>query len=122
VRLSVVAAVVFVIVVLAAGVTAFLLGRSGGAEGEASVRTVALRPGEIDLVIVNHSSETKRLAQVIVNDAYVNFHAGARVVRPAQRTHVTIPYPWIAGESYEVEILTSSGAAIDYEIEDADAA
>jgi hypothetical protein len=121
-RRGVVASVVLVIVVVAAGVAAFVDGRSGGGEGEASVRTVALRPGEIDLVVANHSNETKRLAQVIVNDAYVDFHAGTTAVQPAQTTHVTISYPWIAGESYDVEILTSTGTSIDYDIEDAEAA
>jgi hypothetical protein len=32
-----------------------------------------------------------------------------------------VSYPWITGESYEVRLMTSTGATIDYELEDAEA-
>ena len=37
-----------------------------------------------------------------------------------KEAEIAIDYPWIKGESYETELLTSTdGASIDYEIEDA---
>jgi ZIP family zinc transporter len=112
------------IVVLAVGASAgvFLWRTSGGDESEASVKTASLRPGEIDLLIANNSGETTRLAQIILNDAYVDFRAGNSTVKPGQTTRVRILYPWITGENYDLEILTATGASIDYEIEDAEAA
>jgi hypothetical protein len=123
VRRRLIVAAVLAVVALDAVVAAFVLwGPSAHASGEATIRTASLHPGEIDLVVMNDSSETTRLAQLIVNDAYVDFHATKISVAPGKSTRVAISYPWIAGESYDVEILTSTGMSIDYEIEDAEAA
>jgi hypothetical protein len=32
---------------------------------------------------------------------------------------VTVAYPWIRGESYEVEVMTSTGATVHYDLEEA---
>jgi zinc transporter, ZIP family len=107
--------------------TAFALGftrpwdRSSSGNGEVRVDRATLRAGEVDLVVVNESPEAARLAQVIVNDAYVNFRQSRRVVPPGETERITVSYPWIDGESYEVRLLTSTGATIDYELEDAEA-
>jgi zinc transporter, ZIP family len=119
-RLLVVAAILVLVVAASAGL--FLWRTSGGGEGEASIKTASLRPGEIDLLIANDSGEPTRLAQIILNDAYVDFRAHNSRVRPGQTTRVRIFYPWIAGENYDLEILTATGASIEYEIEDAEAA
>jgi hypothetical protein len=34
---------------------------------------------------------------------------------------VKFSYPWVAGESYDVELMTRTGSTIAYEIEDAEA-
>lgn len=49
-----------------------------------------------------------------MNDAFVDFEAG----RPGA-ADVAIEYPWIEGESYGIELLTPTGATIDYDLEDA---
>jgi ZIP family zinc transporter len=85
--------------------------------GEVTVDHATLLPGEIVLTLESHSDEVVAIAQAIVNDAYVNFEAGTRGA-----ADVAIDYPWIEGQSYEIELLTSTGASIDYEIEDAEAA
>ena len=89
---------------------------------EMSVSRAILRPGEIELVLVNDSEESARVAQAIVSDAYVDFRTTKRVVEPNDSAHVTLLYPWIKGESYDVELLLSPNGAVEYEIEDADAA
>jgi zinc transporter, ZIP family len=114
--------VAVVLVALAAAAEIVVWRTSGDDDGEASISTASLRPGEIDLLVSNDSSETTRLAQVILNDSYVDFRASTSTVRPGQTARLTIWYPWIAGESYDVEVLTSTGASIDYEIEDVEAA
>jgi hypothetical protein len=43
-------------------------------------------------------------------------------VRPDDAERILISYPWISGESYEIELLLSSGGAVEYEIEEAEAA
>jgi zinc transporter, ZIP family len=88
---------------------------------ELVVERATLRPGAIVLVVVNGSEEAARLAQVIVSDAYVDFRVSRRVVRPDESEQVTISYPWVRGESYDIELLLGSGEAVEYEVEDAEA-
>jgi ZIP family zinc transporter len=90
-----------------------------GEADEVSVSRAILRPGEIELVLVNESEEAARVAQAIVSDAYVDFRATRPVVEPNQTARVTLLYPWIEGESYDVELLLSPDGAVEYEIEDA---
>jgi len=95
--------------------------RSSSESGEVRVDRATLHAGEVDLVVVNESEEAARLAQVIVNDAYVDFRQSRRILQPGETERITVSYPWITGESYEVRLLTSTGATIDYELEDAEA-
>ena len=73
-----------------------------------------LRPGQIVLTLKSHSDGIVAIAQAIVNDAYVNFQAGT-----PGTADLAIDYPWIEGESYDIELLTSTGASVDFQIEDA---
>jgi hypothetical protein len=110
--LGIVAAVV--VIVLARG--------SGGAarSDEVMVDRAILRPGEIALVLVNGSDETARVAQAIVNDAYVDFRLSRRMLLPDDAARITLLYPWVRGESYDVELLMSPTGAVQYEIEEAE--
>jgi hypothetical protein len=92
-----------------------------GAADELMVERATLLPGRIVLVLVNGSNEVARLAQVIVNDAYVDFRAGTRAVGPDAAGRITVSYPWIQGESYEIELLMSPQGAVEYGIEEAEA-
>jgi ZIP family zinc transporter len=111
-------AVVFVFLVAAGGGVVAMRGIAGTSSGEVTVDHVTLRPGEIVLTLESHPDEVVTIAQAIVNDAYVDFEAGGGGPRAAD---VVIHYPWIKGESYEIELLTPTGASIDYEIEEAGA-
>jgi ZIP family zinc transporter len=86
---------------------------------EVRIERATLRPGEIVLVLVNASEDPARVAQVILNDAFVDFRQSQRLLTPGDAERITVSYPWIDGEAYEVRLLTSTGSTIDYEIEDA---
>ena len=116
--------IVVALLCIAAGATAAVMSRpwdrdSGGGD-ELAVDHATLQAGTIALHLVNGSTDTARLAQVIVNDAYVDFNATRRSLPPAARSTVAVSYPWIRGESYEIELLLSSGGAVMYDIEDAE--
>lgn len=81
---------------------------------DVTVNHVTLLRGEIVLTLESHSNRVVAIAQAIVNDAYVDFEAGT-----PHAADIAIDYPWIEGQSYEIELLTSTGASIDYEIDDA---
>jgi zinc transporter, ZIP family len=109
---------------IVAGAAAVLVSRpwhhaSGG--DEVAVEQATLRPGTIALHLINESEDTAHVAQVIVNDAYVDFNATSRSLAPDDDATVAVAYPWVEGESYEIELLLSTGGALLYEIEDAEA-
>jgi zinc transporter, ZIP family len=112
VPLGIIAAVVVILVARSS--------RESAGSDDVMVDRAILRPGEISLVIVNGTDERARIAQAIVNDAYVNFRATWRTLLPDDAGRVTLLYPWIRGESYEVELLMSPEGAVEYDIEDAD--
>jgi zinc transporter, ZIP family len=106
--------VLLVLIAFAGGFAAMrgMSGRSGGAD--VTVDHATLHPGQIVLTLESHSDDVVAISQAIVNDSYVNFHAGT-----PGAADIAIDYPWIEGESYEIELLTPSGGSIDYELEDA---
>jgi zinc transporter, ZIP family len=87
-------------------------------QGFAVLRS-SLQPGMITLLARNDGEEPVRIAQVLVNDAYVDFHAQLLTVAPSHETQVMVHYPWLAGESYEIGLLTATGRIVEYELEDA---
>jgi zinc transporter, ZIP family len=109
---------------IAAAIGAFaLLGgpglgeRNGVPVEELSVERTVLRPGEIELTVRNDGPDAVEIAQVSVNDAYVDFDATAREVGRLATTTITIPYGWIEGEAYEIFLLTSTGGTVDHAID-----
>jgi len=90
------------------------------ASREVSVQRATLRPGAIVLVVVNNSEKTTRVAQVILNDAFVDFDQSQRRLEPGGAERITVSYPWIPGEAYDVQLMTATGATIAYEIEEAE--
>jgi ZIP family zinc transporter len=108
---------------IVAAVVVILIARSShdaAREAEVTVDQATLRPGQIVLDLVNGSAETARVAQIIVNDAYVNFRTSRPTLRPEDAGRVTVSYPWVRGESYDVELLMSPDGAVQYEIEEAE--
>jgi zinc transporter ZupT len=83
-----------------------------------AVERTVLRPGEIQLHLRNDGPDAVRIAQVVVNDAYVPGASisPAEVGRLGSAT-VHIPYDWIQGEAYEVSLVTSTGGTVSAPIE-----
>jgi zinc transporter ZupT len=78
---------------------------------------VELTPGEIHLSVLNDGPDAVTIAQVIVDDAFWAFHAspGTQLAH-LDRTRITIPYPWVHGETHVVRLLTSTGLTFDHVI------
>jgi zinc transporter, ZIP family len=93
---------------------------SAGRSREVRVDRTTLRSGQVVFIVVNDSDDDARIAQVIVNDAFVDFHQSQHLLRPGDAERITVSYPWIRGESYEVELMTSTGTTVDYELEEAE--
>lgn len=109
--------VVAVVVALLAWVGAPGLGqRLGPPAEELAVERAALEPGTITLTVRNEGPDAVRLAQVFVNDRFVDFEVDRRDVERLGAQRVEIPYPWIEGEAYEIGLLTSSGGVVAHEI------
>jgi ZIP family zinc transporter len=107
----------------AAGVAILVLAapwhHSTGRSGDVRVDRTILRSGQVVFVVVNDSEETARIAQVIFNDAFVDFRQSQHLLRPGDAERIAVPYPWIRGESYEIQLMTATGATVDYELDDA---
>jgi zinc transporter, ZIP family len=93
------------------------LERPGVPREELAVERTVLRPGEIELHVVNEGADPVEVRQAIVNDAYVDFSQSKRHVGRLGSDEITIRYPWIEGQDYEVALLTATGATIDHTIE-----
>jgi zinc transporter, ZIP family len=106
---------------VALGLAIALSGCGGGAanSGELEVTNSTLRAGQIALVVRNSGEEAARIAQVIVNDAFVDFSASRARLPTGTVSTVTVPYHWIKGENYEIRLMLSTGRTVDYELEDA---
>lgn len=109
------------LIVLAAAVFAALgapgLGeRRGPPAEELVVERTVLRPGQIELTVRNDGPDPVPIAQVAVNDAYVDFRAEQREIARLGVERLTIDYPWVEGEAYEIFLLTAVGGTIEHEI------
>jgi hypothetical protein len=91
----------------------------GSGSGELEVTQSTLRAGRIALVVRNSGEEAARIAQVIVNDAFVDFSASRARLPVGTTSTVTVPYHWIKGENYEIRLMLSTGRTLDYEVEHA---
>lgn len=82
-----------------------------------AVERTKLVPGTIALTVRNDGPDAVRIAQVLVNDAYVAFDGAEQPVGRLGSEMLRIKEPWIEGESYEVALLTSTGATITHTID-----
>jgi zinc transporter ZupT len=88
--------------------------RTGPPVEEVAVERTVLRPGEIELTLRNDGPDPVEVAQVAVNDAYAPFTTSdGREIDRLRSTTLTVTYPWIEGEAYEIFVLTSTGGTID---------
>src|SRR5688500_13088663 len=104
------------LLIVACAVAAFALldapgvtDRLGPPAEEIAVERTVLEPGSIELTVRNEGPDAVRLAQVFVNDAFVDFRVDEPEVGRLGTQRVAITYPWIEGESYEVGLVSATG-------------
>jgi zinc transporter, ZIP family len=78
---------------------------------------VALTDGVIVATVLNDGPDPVTIAQVAVDDAFWTFTAtNGRRLSHLGRTTLTIPYPWVHGETHTVRVITSTGLTFDHTI------
>ena len=116
-------AAVVPLAVLALALLAFVLldapglERNGLPAEDLVVDRTDLRPGEIELHVRNDGPDPVEIKQAIVNDAFLPFEQDAEEIGRLDSTTVTVDYPWIEGQAYEVALLTATGGTVTHEIE-----
>jgi zinc transporter, ZIP family len=93
------------------------LERNGIPVEEVAVEQTELHPGVIELTLQNDGPDAVRIEQAIVNDGFTAFEQDDDELGRLDRSRVTIDYPWIEGEAYEVVLLTSTGGTVEKSIE-----
>ncbi len=116
-------AAVIPLVILAGAIGLFValdapgLDRVGVPVEDLAVERTLLRPGEIELQLRNDGPDAVEVRQAIVNDGFADFTQSKDRIGRLGGDSVTVQYPWIEGQAYEVTLLTSTGATIPHEIE-----
>ncbi len=90
--------------------------RRGPPAEELAVERTKLVPGAIELTVRNDGPDAVSVAQVFVNDAYVDFAGAEEPIGRLASEKLRVTYPWNEGEAYEVALLTSTGGTIAHEI------
>ena len=90
--------------------------RTGPPVEELAVERTVLKPGTIELTVRNDGPDAVAVAQVTVNDAFVQFSGADEPIGRLETETLRVEQPWVEGEAYEVALLTSSGATIAHEI------
>jgi zinc transporter ZupT len=82
-----------------------------------SIARATLASDGIRLAVMNDGPDPVTIAQVAVDDAFWAFTSdrGATLGHLGATT-VHVPYPWVAGETHVVKILTSTGTPFVHEI------
>ena len=79
------------------------------------VRTV-LSPGEIELRVRNDGADPVRIRQVVVNDGFAAFGQSTTRIGRLATDKVTIHYPWIEAQDYDITLITATGATIEHKV------
>ncbi len=111
-----VAAIAGVLVALAVFGGASLPERNGPPVEEVAVERTVVLPGVIELTIRNTGPDPVQIAQVFVNDVYVDFAGGTDPINRLRTATVRLDYPWQDGQPYLISLLTSTGVVIEHEI------
>jgi len=111
-----VALIVAVLVALAVAGGDSLPERLGPPVEELAVERSKLSPGSIELTVRNTGPDAVSVAQVFVNDAYVDFQGADEPIGRLGAGTITLDYPWQEGQPYLISMLTSTGVVIEHEI------
>lgn len=78
---------------------------------------VELTPDGITATMLNDGPDPVTIAQVIIDEAYWSFsQTPAGELSHLDQARLEIPYPWVATETHELRVITSSGITFDHEI------
>ena len=78
---------------------------------------VALGPEGIIATVLNDGPDPVTIAQVQVDDAFWGFSAEPdTTLTHLGRTTLTIPYPWVQGDTHVVRVVTATGVTVDHEV------
>jgi zinc transporter, ZIP family len=110
---AVIAAVLAGLAVLGGGA---LPERTGPPIEELTVERTVLEAGTIALTMRNVGPDPVQLAQVFVNDTFVDFTGGTEPIDRLASETVTLHHPWQDGQPYTVSLLTSTGLVIEHPI------
>jgi ZIP family zinc transporter len=101
-------------VIIGLGPAQLIQGRSVPPVERLAFTRVELQPDEIRLSVLNDGPDAVTIAQVIVDDAFWAFEVEpSATLSHLGRARVTIPYPWVHGETHVVRLLTSTGLTFD---------
>lgn len=85
---------------------------------ELTVERIHLKPNEMVVHVVNGGPDAVTIAQVMVDEAYWQHSIEpSRTVPRLGSAEITIPYPWVEGETHEVKLITSTGLTFAKTIE-----
>ena len=106
-----------VVVILRSGATNALRNEAAPPVEILTFQRVELTSNGITATVLNDGPDPVVIAQVQVDDAYWQFTAAPsmRLAHLRQAT-LSIPYPWVEGETHRVRVLTSTGAVFEHEI------
>ncbi len=90
--------------------------RLGPPVEEIAIERAELAPNEIALSLRNIGPDPVEIAQVFVNDAYVDFSGAEAAIGRLGSDEVTLTYPWQEGQPYLVSLVTATGVVIEHEI------
>lgn len=90
--------------------------RTGPPVEELAIEHVELAPGFIYLTVRNAGPDDVTVAQVFVNDAFVDVKGGVDPIPTLGAATLELDYPWQDGQPYLVSMLTSTGLVIEHEI------
>ena len=81
-----------------------------------TVERTVLTPGTIELSVRNTGTDPVQVAQVFVNDSFVDFTGGTEPIDRLSADTLRLEVPWQEGQPYQISILTSTGLVIEHEI------
>jgi hypothetical protein len=110
---------VVVVVTAVLGVLAMVGGaslpeRAGPPVEELAVERTVFAPGTIGVTVRNSGADAVTIAQVFVNDTYVDFAGAPAPIERLATARLDLSYPWQPGQPYTISILTSTGLVIEH--------
>ncbi|MCW2747270.1 MAG: family metal transporter [Nocardioidaceae bacterium] len=82
-----------------------------------TVEKITLKPEQIILTVRNEGADPVTIAQVNVSDYFAQFTQGRETLKPLRSDTITIEYPWVKGDPYTVDLITSTGGKIAADIQ-----